>query len=125
MEKNFKLAEYINAPYLNDTEHIRKNGRYPVPKKWLEGQEPLALSSSPFFEKDEKGNIYKVTEFGNILCNDVDYKIGDILIVLDYKGTNLREKYVEITQEHLEALENGQWDGLIDAVLVPHPEFMD
>lgn len=121
-KKEFQAPEFLDAPYLTE-EYIKENGWYPVPDKWFEGQAPEKLSYSTFFEYDEKGRIHKKTEFGNIPCRGrSEFKVGDIMIIQDYKGPDITEKFIRLEQEHIDAHERGQWDMLPDAIVVHEPE---
>ena len=121
-KKELKVPEFLNAPYLTE-EYIKENGWYPVPDKWFNNQAPEKLPYSPFFEYDDKGRIYKKTEFGNIPCRGrSEFKVGDIMIIQDYRGPDINEKFIRLEQEHIEAHERGQWDMLPDAIVVHEPE---
>lgn len=118
-QREFRAPEFLNAPFLTQ-EYIQENGWYPVPDEWL--SEPIGFVDSSFLG-DEKGNIYKKTEFGNIQCKSRDeFKIDDIVILQDYKGYSENEKYFRIEQEHIQAYEDGRWNLLPDAVVVHQPE---
>lgn len=119
--KNFKPQEFLNAPYLTE-EYIKENGWYPVPDKWFSGEAPKNLVYSPFFNQDDKGKIYKITEFGEIPCRGrSEFREGDILIMQDYKGSDISEKFIKLEKRHLDAYEKGKWDLLPDAVVVHEP----
>ena len=121
-KKEFQAPEFLDAPYLTE-EYIKENGWYPVPEKWFEGEQPSSLHNSPFFELDEEERIYIKTEFGEILCRGRnEFKVGDIMIMRDYKGPDITEKFIRLEQEHIDNFAKEKEDMLLDAIVVPEPE---
>jgi hypothetical protein len=94
---------------------------YPIPDKWLNEQAPVFLHCSGFFNKGNK--IYKETEFGEVPCQSRDeFRVNDIMIMQNYKGRDLTEKFLRLTQEHIQAYEKGLWNMLPNAVVIHEPE---
>ncbi len=124
-DKIFRAREFLNAHYLTE-EYIKENGWYPVPDKWFNGGAPKNLVYSPFFTQDNKGKIYKTTEYGEIPCKGrSEFREGDILIMQDYKGPDISEKFIKLEQRHFDAYEKGKWDFLPDAIVIHEPKKED